>query len=65
MAQHTKTESPAELNGGPDWAYWDRPDADNLDTMRAWRIGEAQLAALRESAKIYEGETLYRYFLPQ
>ena len=59
MAQHTKPESSTEINGGPDWAYWERPDADSLDTMRTWRIGEAQLTAFRESAKIYEGEPVW------
>ncbi|KAG9076252.1 tRNA pseudouridine synthase 1, partial [Ceratobasidium sp. UAMH 11750] len=53
-ARHTMPTSPQDIGSGPDWTYWERPDADNLDTMRNWRISEAQLATLRESAKIYE-----------
>ncbi|KAG9083686.1 tRNA pseudouridine synthase 1 [Ceratobasidium sp. 370] len=56
MAQHTMPTSPQEAGSSPDWAYWERPDADNLDTLQNWRISEAQLATLRESAKIYEGK---------
>ncbi|KAG9126339.1 tRNA pseudouridine synthase 1 [Ceratobasidium sp. 392] len=62
MAQHTKPTLAQEPGSGPDWDYWDRPDADNLEIMRGWRVSKAQLAALRENAKIYEGIGL-RYML--
>ncbi|KAG9121568.1 tRNA pseudouridine synthase 1 [Ceratobasidium sp. 392] len=50
MAQHSKPTSAQETGSGPDWGYWDRPDADNLEIMREWRVSEAQLAALRENS---------------
>ncbi|KAG8796307.1 tRNA pseudouridine synthase 1 [Ceratobasidium sp. 428] len=62
MARHTKPPSVQDVGSGPDWAYWDRPDADNLDTMHRWRISDAQLVTLRESAKAYEGTHNFHNF---
>jgi hypothetical protein len=56
MSQHTKPASSQTYGAGPDWAYWDGADAETTAAMRGWRIGDAQLTSLRESAKIYEGE---------